>query len=101
MDREGLYEGEMMAVREEAERHQMIEETKGGSVVDAENIQEDIERRQKMLAALRPKSIRWNLSELSHVYLRRYRLRDSSIELPAWGASQGSARIGSSWLGLL
>jgi len=92
IDCEGLYEGELMGVREEAERQRMIEESKGGSVADAEKIQEDIEKRHKMTAALRPKSIRWNLSELSHVYLRRYRLRDSSIELffiPSGGTSFG------------
>ena len=92
VDSEGLYEGEMMAVREEAERQRMIEESRGGSVAEQEKIQEDIEKRQKMTAALRPKSIRWNLSELSHVYLRRYRLRDSSIELffiPSGGTSFG------------
>ncbi|VEU43883.1 unnamed protein product [Pseudo-nitzschia multistriata] len=92
IDSEGLYEGEMMAVREEAERQRMIEESKGGIAKDGDKIQEEIENRHKMTAALRPKSIRWNLSELSHVYLRRYRLRDSSIELffiPSGGTSFG------------
>jgi len=91
VDSEGLHEGELMSVREEAERQRMIEESRGG-VVDEEKIHEDIVNRQKMMAALRPKSIRWNLSELSHVYLRRYRLRDSSIELffiPSGGTSFG------------
>lgn len=92
-DTEGLYEGEMMAVYEEAERQQMIEETGGRrSGKDDERIKEELERRQRETAALRPKSIRWNLSELSHVYLRRYRLRDSSIEMffiPSGGTSFG------------
>ena len=91
VDSEGLYEGELMSVREEAERQRMIEESRGG-VVDEEKIHDDIVNRQKMMAALRPKSIRWSLSELSHVYLRRYRLRDSSIELffiPSGGTSFG------------
>ncbi|KAI2508612.1 Beige/BEACH domain [Fragilaria crotonensis] len=41
---------------------------------------------------MRPKSIRWNLSELSHVYLRRCRLRDSALEMffiPSGGSSFG------------
>jgi hypothetical protein len=92
MDSEGLYEGELLAVREEAERTRMAEESKSGSALDGEKIQEEMERRNKMLSSMRPKSIRWNLSELSHVYLRRYRLRDSSIELffiPSGGTSFG------------
>ncbi|KAG7359446.1 Beige/BEACH domain containing protein [Nitzschia inconspicua] len=91
-DSEGLYEGELMAVKEEADRQRMIEETGGGTVQDEAKIHEEMEKRQKEIAALRPKSIRWNLSELSHVYLRRYRLRDSSIELffiPSGGTSFG------------
>jgi hypothetical protein len=92
-DTEGLYEGEMMAVYEEAERQQMIEETGGRkNGKDDERIKKELERRQRETAALRPKSIRWNLSELSHVYLRRYRLRDSSIEMffiPSGGTSFG------------
>ena len=90
---EGLYEGEMMAVREEAERQRIIEET-GGSHDSSqqEGIEDQLERRQKEMAAMRPKSIRWNLSELSHVYLRRYRLRDSAVEMffiPSGGSSYG------------
>jgi hypothetical protein len=91
-DAEGLFEGELMSVKEEAERQRMIEETGGGNGQDEDKIHENMERRQKEVAALRPKSIRWNLSELSHVYLRRYRLRDSSIELffiPSGGTSFG------------
>ena len=92
IDSDGLYEGEMMAVREEAERQRMIEDSGGNNARDEERIQEEIETRQREAAALRPKSIRWNLSELSHVYLRRYRLRDSSIEMffiPSGGTSFG------------
>lgn len=93
VEEEGLYEGEMMAVREEAERQRMIEDAGGNNSAREEAvIQDEIERRQREAAALRPKSIRWNLSELSHVYLRRYRLRESSIELffiPSGGSSFG------------
>jgi hypothetical protein len=90
---EGLYEGEMMAVREEAERQKMIEGA-GGRINpgDKDRIQNELEKRQRETASLRPKSIRWNLSELSHVYLRRYRLRDSSLEMffiPSGGTSFG------------
>jgi len=93
---EGLYEGEMMAVREEADRQRLVEEVGGISVnpdsAQKEGIEEQLERRQKEMAAVRPKSIRWNLSELSHVYLRRYRLRDSAVEMffiPSGGSSYG------------
>eukprot|EP00980_Cylindrotheca_fusiformis_P016230 scaffold4825_cov132-Cylindrotheca_fusiformis.AAC.7 len=92
IDSDGLYEGEMMAVREEAERQRMSEDPSKDDPGAEERIQQQIERRQREAAALRPKSIRWNLSELSHVYLRRYRLRDSSIEMffiPSGGTSFG------------
>jgi len=95
----GLFEGELMAVREEADRQRLIEEAGGivGSGKDAsaelqERIHKQLERRQKEIASIRPKSIRWNLSELSHVYLRRYRLRDSGVEMffiPSGGSSFG------------
>jgi len=98
---EGLFEGELMAVREEAERQRLIEEAGGiiygGKDGNSESelqdrIREQLERRQKEIAAVRPKSIRWNLSELSHVYLRRYRLRNSAVEMffiPSGGSSFG------------
>jgi hypothetical protein len=92
IDSDGLYEGEMMAVKEEAERQRMSEDPSKHDPGAEERIQQQIERRQREAAALRPKSIRWNLSELSHVYLRRYRLRDSSIEMffiPSGGTSFG------------
>ena len=44
--------------------------------------------------ALRPKAMRWNISETSHIYLRRYRLRDSALELffiPSAGAMSGGS----------
>lgn len=94
----GLYEGELMAVREEAERQRLIEEAGGSSQhvdrdgIILDKIQDQLERRQKEIAAMRPKSIRWNLSELSHVYLRRCRLRDSALEMffiPSGGSSFG------------
>ena len=92
IEEEGLYEGEMMAVREEAERQKMIEDAGGPNGKEDDFIQGDIETRQREAASMRPKSIRWNLSELSHVYLRRYRLRDSSVEMffiPSGGTSFG------------
>jgi hypothetical protein len=87
-----------MAVREEAERQRLIEEAGGSSQhidrdgIVLDKIQDQLERRQKEIAAMRPKSIRWNLSELSHVYLRRCRLRDSALEMffiPSGGSSFG------------
>ena len=47
-------------------------------------------------ASLRPKSMRWNIHELSHVYLRRYRLRDSALEmffLPSGGSVNGGTAL--------
>lgn len=47
-----------------------------------------------MREALRPKAMRWNISEASHIYLRRYRLRDSALELffiPSAGATTGGS----------
>eukprot|EP00985_Skeletonema_marinoi_P012038 scaffold5743_cov173-Skeletonema_marinoi.AAC.7 len=49
---------------------------------------------QLMNEALRPKAMRWNVSETSHIYLRRYRLRDSALELffiPSAGAMSGGS----------
>ena len=46
--------------------------------------------------ALRPKAMRWNISETSHIYLRRYRLRDSAMELffiPSAGATTGGSAL--------
>ena len=68
---------------------------------DEKEHEEEKERVQQMLktAALRPRVIRWNVSELSHVYLRRYRLRDSALELffiPSGGGSVGATGLSSS-----
>merc|ERR1712176_39581 len=42
-----------------------------------EVVQED----NSLIATKRPKFMKWSVAELSHVYLRRYRLRDSAMEL--------------------
>jgi hypothetical protein len=90
---EGFYEGELLALKEEAERRRMDEDFGATKEKNQDGLyQQQVERRLREVAALRPKSIRWNLSEVSHVYLRRYRLRDSSLEmffLPSGGASFG------------
>jgi len=47
-----------------------------------------------MKEALRPKAVRYNISEASHIYLRRYRLRDSALELffiPSAGSTTGGS----------
>ena len=92
-DVDGFYDGELLAVQEEADRQKMIEDVGGARDVEKEDAYHKAWlRRQKEIASLRPKSIRWNLSELSHAYLRRFRLRDSSIELffiASGGASFG------------
>jgi hypothetical protein len=94
----GMFEGEMMAVQEEAERHKMIQEAGGHSHEDSQKDRalDELEQRHREAAALRPRSIRWNLSEVSHVYLRRYRLRDSALEvffIPSGGSSFGGYGI--------
>jgi Beige/BEACH domain/PH domain associated with Beige/BEACH len=98
---EGLYEGEILAFQEDADRQRRMAEdfvlTKDQNP-DAVNQQID-EKLQREVAMLRPKSIRWNLSEISHVYLRRYRLRDSALELfviPTGGTSFGGFGLFSS-----
>ena len=95
-DTEGFYDGELLAVQEEVDRQQRIADdvgTGGNKDLGAEDLyHQKTERRQREVAAMRPKSIRWNLSEVSHIYLRRYRLRDSSIELffiPSGGTAFG------------
>jgi hypothetical protein len=97
-DSEGWFDGEMLAVKEEEDRQKMIEDAGGGKdnltgdEKKDDEMLEQMERLQRESAHLRPKSIRWNLSELSHVYLRRYRLRDSALEmffLPSGGSSFG------------
>ena len=53
---------------------------------------QDYDQKMLMDKAVRPKAIRWNISEASHIYLRRYRLRDSALEIffiPSAGATTG------------
>jgi len=93
---EGFFEGEVLAAKEDADRQRMIREDGDYTQGPDEVFQQKLDRRQREIASLRPKSIRWNLSEVSHVYLRRYRLRDSSIELffiPSGGTAFGGYGI--------
>ena len=53
---------------------------------------QDCDEEKHMREALRPKAMRWSISEASHIYLRRYRLRDSALEMffiPSAGATTG------------
>jgi hypothetical protein len=90
---EGFFEGELMTLQEEADRQRMSDEVGGPKQQDPELLyQQSLDRKHREVAALRAKSIRWNLSEVSHVYLRRYRLRDSSLEIffiPSGGTAFG------------
>lgn len=92
-DPEGFFEGEVLAVQEDAERQRIIKEAGEFQEQSPEELfNQRSDRRLREIASLRPKSIRWNLSEISHVYLRRYRLRDSSLELffiPSGGTAYG------------
>ena len=61
VEADGLFEGEMKAAHEEAERQRMMEDVNGNLTArDEERISEEIERRQREAAALRPKSIKSN-----------------------------------------
>ena len=99
MEEEGHFEGEVMASQEEADRVQRYAEDPGRKTKDQETdrrVTAQAQRNNQEEAALRPKSIRFNLSEVSHIYLRRYRLRDSSIELffiPSGGTAFGGYGI--------
>ena len=97
---EGFYDGELLAVQEEVDRQQRIADDVGNGNnkdIGLEDVfHQKVERRQREIAAMRPKSIRWNLSEVSHIYLRRYRLRDSSIEMffiPSGGTAFGGPGV--------
>lgn len=92
----GALDGEVLAAQEDAERLRLLEQD-GASLRSVESAEEVMihkkgARRQRHVASLRPQSLRYNLSEVSHVYLRRYRLRDSSLEIffiPSGGTSYG------------
>jgi hypothetical protein len=72
INQEGFFEGELLAKQEEADRQRMADDVGAQKDRDPEAAKEiKEEKRKKEEAALRPKSIRWNLSEVSHVYLRR------------------------------
>jgi hypothetical protein len=72
INQEGFFEGELLAKQEEADRQRMADDVGAQKDRDPESLKEfKDEKRKKEEAALRPKSIRWNLSEVSHVYLRR------------------------------
>lgn len=86
------------------ESHLIIEYEDGEGAVEGEHeslkcngdksSDPDHDEAKHMKEALRPKATRWNISEASHIYLRRYRLRDSALELffiPSAGATTGGS----------
>jgi hypothetical protein len=86
-DTHGLSEGELLAINE-------LKKKIGDDPEDevSSELYENAIKQLKKDAALRPKVMRWNISELSHIYLRRYRLRDSALEMffiPSGGSSTG------------
>jgi hypothetical protein len=99
MEEHGHFEGEVMAAQEETDRLQRMSEDAHCTSKEQESdrrVMDQAQRHNKEEAALRPKSIRFNLSEVSHIYLRRYRLRDSSLELffiPSGGTAFGGYGI--------
>ena len=79
-------DGEGMAEGEYEPYHQKKQEDL--SAVEVQKRDEEMHMR----AAMRLKATRWNISEASHIYLRRYRLRDSALELffiPSAGVTTG------------
>jgi hypothetical protein len=79
-DGEGVLEGENES------HHKKLRDS-----LDDDKVQ-DHDLKVLMDKALRPKAMRWNISEASHIYLRRYRLRDSALEIffiPSAGATSG------------
>jgi len=94
-DDDGHFDGEVLAEKEEEDRQKRLSEDAGVSTKDQEQdkkIAKQAQRSNREEAHLRPKSIRFNLSEVSHIYLRRYRLRDSSLEMffiPSGGTAFG------------
>lgn len=89
-DTTGLYEGEEMAINELKKKLDNDEENH--DTLWNEIDYESMIQQYKKIAAHRPRSIRWNIHEISHIYLRRYRLRDSSLEIffiPSGGDTTG------------
>lgn len=76
-DKSGLYDGELLAVEELKKKLVMNDDC---SKTESSQYDQMIKHYQK-LGSMRSKCIRLNISELSHVYLRRFRLRDSALEL--------------------
>ncbi len=92
------------------ESHLILEYEDGDAVIEGE-IESQYQRKRNTLTgdelqdhdqaklmddALLPKAMRWNISEASHIYLRRYRLRDSALELffiPSAGATTGGTAL--------
>ena len=75
-----LFDGELLSVEEEKQRKFTTSDSHNNSTVNPD-IDEISKRYQRLIASLRPRSFRWSLAEISHIYLRRYRLRDSSLEI--------------------
>jgi hypothetical protein len=89
-DTTGLYEGEEMAINELKKKLDNDEDNR--DTLSNEIDYESMIQQYKKIAAHRPRSIRWNIHEISHIYLRRYRLRDISLEMffiPSGGVATG------------
>lgn len=98
-DPTGLTESEVLAIEEMRKKAADTE-----SKEDKYDYDKIIQHYMKT-AGVRPKSMRWNIHELSHIYLRRYRLRDSAFELffiPSGGSTTGGvgllSALSSIWL---
>ena len=75
-----FFDGELLSVEEEKQRKITNSEPCENPASNSDS-EEILKRFQRLNASLRPRSLRWSLAEISHIYLRRYRLRDSSLEL--------------------
>ena len=108
-DNNGLCEGEVLAIEEMKKKIENDQDLalggQGGKDIESSDMDyKRIIQHFKRVASLRPKSMRWKISELSHIYLRRYRLRDSSLEMffiPTGGDATGGPGLASALSSIL
>ena len=85
-----LFDGEELAIEEYESRKTNSERWTGSKVVTKQNNEETQEkesddgvtnRHHYRTVMLRPKVLRWAIAECTQIFLRRFRLRDSAMEL--------------------
>lgn len=101
-DPNGLFEGEELAIDELTKKLECDEYDRDADTNDMDY--DGMIQNIRKIAAQRPKSMRWNVTQLSHIYLRRYRLRDSAIEMffiPSGGDASGGPGLSSALSSIL